>query len=102
MLSSYPTYIGNQDGADDGSLGQIPQPQGVIRDFTKTRLQDGKGNNEIGGQNDVFVPIDAQTVRIEVVSKYIDVGFDIFRVLGDDVELVIGFDQATGGGSCGG
>lgn len=40
-------------------------------------------------------------MRVEIFSKYIGVPCSIFRVLGDDVEVVISFDQSTGGGSRG-
>lgn len=66
-------YIRNYDGADDTFIGEVPQTQGVIRNFTQTWLQDGKGNNEIGGKNDIFVPIDGQTMRIEGVLKNVGV-----------------------------
>ena len=37
-------------------------------------------------------------MRIEFFSKYVGVRCKVSRVLGDDVEFVIGFDQSTGGG----
>jgi len=63
----------------------------------KGRLQDGNGNDEVGGEKDVLVPINGQTMGIEWLFHNIEISGNIGqgREFVDDVVVCIGFDDAS-------
>lgn len=58
----------------------------------KRRLQDRDRDNKVGSKNEVLFPINAETVRAELLSQDVECSCYVFGVLMDDVEISIGFD----------
>lgn len=85
------------DGANNGSLLKVPETQGVRPGNLKTRLQDGQRDDEIGGETDVLLPVDSESVRRELLSKNVELACNVFGMLGDDVVVGVEFNQAARG-----
>jgi hypothetical protein len=58
-------------------------------------LEDGQGDDEISGQDDVLVKVDAQTVRGELFAKNVEKNVHVLWPFVEDVALSISFRQAV-------
>lgn len=96
------TTVGNGQGADDGALLEVPEAEGVGVDDAGAGLEDRDGDDEVGGQDQVGFPVDGETVGSKGLAEDVDGAGQILRVLGDDVEVLVGLDKATWGGTDGG
>lgn len=94
--------VGDGQGADDGAAVEVPQTQGVGVDNARAGLQDGDRDDEVRGENQVVLPVDGETVGGKGLAENVDGAGQILRVLSDDVEVLIGLDEATWGGTDGG
>ncbi len=94
---TFGTYVGDGNGADDRASIQLPKTQSVVMLDPKRRLEDGNGNDEVGGEKDVLFPINRQTMGIEWLFDNIEVSCNIGqgREFVDDVVVCIGFDYAS-------
>ena len=61
-------YVRNGDGANDGPLLQVPKAQSIISNDAETGLQDGKRNDVVRGKDDILIPVNGESMRIEVLS----------------------------------
>lgn len=68
---------------------------------TSTGLQDSDGLNEIGGKNQLLLPVNAKTVRRELLTKNVEGSLHILGPFVDNVEVGIGLDETTGRGTNG-
>lgn len=93
------TDVRNGDGADDGLGVQIPQAQGVRTPDAEGGLEDGHGLDKVRGENQLPLPVDAQTVRRELLSQNVQQAGRVLRPLVDDVEVGIRLDQTAGRGA---
>ena len=89
--------VGDRDGGDDLAGGKFPEAQcvGLLDAGCRGGLEDGDGYDEVAGQYDVLVEVDAQAVGRELLAKDVEGRADIFGPLVDDVEVCIGFDEAA-------
>lgn len=89
-------YIGNGKGAENLSRVEIPEAQGIGMAHSKTRLQDSNRLDEVGGQDELLLPIDAKTVRRELLLKNVEGAFHILRPFVNDVKVGISLNETTG------
>lgn len=94
--------VGDGDGAEDGAGLQVPQAQSVGAQDLERRLEDAERHDEVGCQDDVLVPVDAQAVRAELLAQDVEQARNVFGPLVDDVEVGVGLDEAAGRGADGG
>lgn len=83
------------DGGDDGPGGEAPETQRVCLLDAVGGLEDGQGDDEIRGQDDVLVKVDAQTVRGELFAKNVEKTVHVLWPFVEDVALSISFRQAV-------
>lgn len=96
--------VGDGDGADDLARAEFPETEGVglLNAVDAGGFEDGDWDDEVRGQDDVLLEIDAEAVRAELLAKDVQGRGHIFRPLVDDVELSIGLDEtAWGRADCG-
>lgn len=94
------TNVGDSDGVGDGHILEVPQSESVgMQDTSGTRLEDRKRNNEVGGKTNLLLVINGETVGRELFSKNVQSTLNILGPLVDDVEVGIGFNQASRGGT---
>jgi hypothetical protein len=72
LLRRRGTYVGESDGADDLAVVEAPETQSVGPLDAQSGLQDGDGNDEVRGQDDVVLPIDVESVRGELLSENVE------------------------------
>lgn len=94
--------VGDGKGADDGALLEVPEAKGVGVDDAGAGLEDGDWDDEVGGEDQVGFPVDGETVGSKGLAEDVDGAGQILRVLSDDVEVLVGLDEATWGGTDGG
>lgn len=94
--------VGDGQGADDGALLEVPQAESVGVDDACAGLEDGDGDDEVRGEDQVGIPVDGETVGGKGLPEDVDGAGQILRVLSDDVEVLVGLDEATWGGTDGG
>lgn len=96
------TTVGDGQGADDGAAVEVPQTQGVGMDNARAGLEDGDRDDEVRGEDQVVFPVDGETVGSKGLAENVDGAGQILRVLSDDVEVLVGLDEATWRGTNGG
>ena len=65
-------------------------------------LQDCDWNNKIGRQDDVLLPVNSESMRIEIFAQYVGSAGNILWPFANDIEIIICFHQSTRGSSrCG-
>lgn len=96
------TTVGDGQSADNGAAVEVPQAEGVGVDNACAWLQDGDRDDEVRGEDQVVLPVDGETVGSKGLAENVDGGGQILRVLSDDVEILIGLDETTWGGTDGG
>lgn len=89
------TSIRNGNGANDGFGIEIPETQRVVPNNPKAGLQDRQRHHKVGGQDDVLREINAQAMGVEWRCEDVGLRCRALRMLTDDVEVVVRFDQAT-------
>lgn len=62
------TYIWNGDRADDRSRSKIPKSKSVRVLDAKRWLQDCDWDHEVGCENDILIPVNAEAVWAELLS----------------------------------
>lgn len=93
--------VGDGDGGNDLAGVEFPEAEGVgtLDPKSRSRLKDRDGNDEVGCENELLVPVDGKTVRRELLAENVKGGLDIFGPLVDDVEVGISFDETSGRGT---
>lgn len=89
--------VGNGDGGDDGAVRQLPQTEGVGPLNAKSGLQDAERDHEVRSQDDVVIPVNGETMGIELLPKNVEGALNIrhSRPLVDNVTCGISLDEAT-------
>lgn len=68
---------------------------------SRGRLENGDGNNEVGREDDVLVPVDGEAVGGELLAEDIEGSRNVFWPFVDDIEIGVSLDKAAGGGTDG-
>ena len=63
------TTVGDGDCGDNLSVGKVPETESVCVVNAESRLENGDGDHIVGGQDDVLVEVNAQTVRAELLRE---------------------------------
>lgn len=63
------TTLGDPDGGDDLAVGQVPETKSVGVLDADGRFEDGDGHDVVGGEDQTIVPVNAQSVRAELLSQ---------------------------------
>lgn len=68
----------------------------------KGRLEDRDGNDEVRCEDDILVPVNGQTVRVERFFDDVEISCNISEgwEFVDDVVVCIGFNKSSWGSSC--
>lgn len=61
--------VGDGDGADDLAGGESPETESVGGLDTESWLQGGEWDNEVGGQDDVLVKVNGETVGAKLILE---------------------------------
>ena len=82
---------GDSDGGDDLARAELPQAKrvGLLDANGGGGLQNSNRHNEVRGQDDVLVEVNAQTVRTELLAENVESTRDILRPLMNNIELSI-------------
>lgn len=68
---------------------------------SKTRLQNSNRLDEVGSQDELLLPIDAKSVRRELLLKDVEGTLHILRPFVNDVKVGISLNETTGGSTNG-
>jgi len=91
------TYVRDGKSADNLSRVEIPETKGISMAHSKTGLQDSDGLDEVRSKDELLLPVNAQSVRRELLTKNVEGALHILRPFVDDVKVGIGLDKTTGG-----
>lgn len=69
---------------------------------SSARLQDGDGFDEIRSENELLLPVNAQSMRRELLTQNVEVALHILGPFVDDVKVGISLNETTGRGTHGG
>jgi hypothetical protein len=96
--------VGDGDGRDDFARVELPEAKRVcfLDAHGRSRLEDRDGDDKVGGQDELLVEVDGQTVRRELLAEDVESRRHIFGPLVDDVEVGISLDETAWRGSDGG
>lgn len=95
------TTVGDGQGADDGAGVEVPEAQGVGMDYAQAGLEDSDWDDEVRGENQVVLPVDGETVGGKGLAEDVDGAGQVLGVLRNDVEVLVGLDETTWGGTDG-
>ena len=94
-------YIGNGKSAENLSRVEIPEAQCIGMAHSKTRLQDSTRLDEVGSQDELLLPIDAKSVRRELLLENVEGALHILGPFVNDVEVGVSLNKTTGGSTNG-
>lgn len=87
--------VGDGDGGEDLAGAELPETEGVGTLLAEGGLEDGDGNDEVRGEDQIFLEADGETVGGELGGGSIGEAGDGFGPFVDDVEVGISLDEAT-------
>lgn len=64
-------------------------------------LQNTKRDNEVRGENEILLPVNTETVGVELFAEDVEETGNIFGELMNDVKIGVGLDETSWGGSDG-
>ena len=68
-------------------VNQIPETKSVVALDTKTRFENCDRDDKVRGYPDLFLEVDGQAVRVEILPQDVQGARHILRPLVDDVEV---------------
>lgn len=95
FLPQWSTHIRNSQGVENLLRIQIPKTKRVGTTNTQTRLEDTDRFHKVRGENELVLPVDAETVRRELLSQDVEGTLHIFGPLVDDIEVGICLDETS-------
>ena len=94
-------YVRNSQGAQDLPRIQVPETKGVSMANSETGLQDTDRLDKVRCENQLLLPVNAQSVRRELLTQNVEGALHILRPLVDDVKVGIGLNETARRGSHG-
>ena len=75
--------VGNGDSADDLAGIEFPKAESIslLDSKRRGRLENGDGNNEVRGEDELLVPVNGETVWAELLAENVQGGTNIFGPL---------------------
>jgi hypothetical protein len=93
--------VGDGDGVDDGAAVVVPETESVgVKDLGEG-LENSGGNDEVGGQDEVSLNVDGQTVGRELLAKDVEKARNVFGPLVNDIVVGIDLNETARGGADG-
>ena len=90
------TDIRNSNSIDNGPSWEIPEPKRLRKDDIDRGLENTYRRQEVRCEDQVLIPVDRETVWVELLVKNIQGTGHILRPLVDDRIVGVSLDQTTG------
>ena len=91
--------VGDGDGGENLAAIEVPKTESVSPLDTSSGLKDGQRDDEVRGEDELVLPVDAQTMGRELLLKDVESALGVLRPLVENVTLGVSLNETAGGGA---